>query len=204
MKVRASVKRLCEHCKIVRRKVSFALFAPTRATKRQVRNRFMPRLLGVDIRGEKRIDVALRDIYGVGPVNSKAILRKQHRPRSPRQGFERTAIVPDRPRVQEGKYVMKAICVGNRSGPQAAAGIKCYRGVRHLRGCPCAAAHPNQRPHPQRPAQDRRRAAESEREDWHPLILFLVMAEHQVQETCCKQERNRNRSPTNDPKAPRR
>src|SRR5437899_9257647 len=36
----------------------------------------MPRLLGVDIRGEKRIDVALRDIYGVGPVNSKEILRK--------------------------------------------------------------------------------------------------------------------------------
>ena len=36
----------------------------------------MARILGVDIPGEKRIDIALRYIYGIGPVNSKEILSK--------------------------------------------------------------------------------------------------------------------------------
>ena len=36
----------------------------------------MARILGVDIPGEKSIDIALRYIYGLGPVNSKDILAK--------------------------------------------------------------------------------------------------------------------------------
>src|SRR5881394_200926 len=38
-------------------------------------------------------------------------------------------------------------------------------------------AHANQRSHPKGTAQDGRRAAKSEREDRHPLILFLFMAD---------------------------
>ncbi|NBV24834.1 MAG: 30S ribosomal protein S13, partial [Proteobacteria bacterium] len=30
----------------------------------------MARILGVDIPGDKRIDIALRYIYGIGPVNA--------------------------------------------------------------------------------------------------------------------------------------
>ena len=36
----------------------------------------MARILGVDIPSEKRIDISLRYIYGIGPVNAKAILEK--------------------------------------------------------------------------------------------------------------------------------
>jgi len=36
----------------------------------------MPRILGVDIPGEKRVDISLRYIYGLGPVNSRQILAK--------------------------------------------------------------------------------------------------------------------------------
>ena len=36
----------------------------------------MARIIGVEIPGEKRIDIALRYIYGIGPVNSKIILAK--------------------------------------------------------------------------------------------------------------------------------
>ena len=36
----------------------------------------MPRILGVDIPADKRIDIALRYIYGIGPVNSREILAK--------------------------------------------------------------------------------------------------------------------------------
>ena len=36
----------------------------------------MARILGVDIPGEKRVDIALRYIYGIGPVNARSILEK--------------------------------------------------------------------------------------------------------------------------------
>ena len=36
----------------------------------------MARIVGVEIPGEKRIDVALRYIYGIGPCNAKVILAK--------------------------------------------------------------------------------------------------------------------------------
>ena len=34
----------------------------------------MPRILGVDIPGEKRVEISLRYIYGIGPAKSKQIL----------------------------------------------------------------------------------------------------------------------------------
>jgi len=36
----------------------------------------MARILGVDIPGDKRIDIALRYIYGIGPVNAREIIAK--------------------------------------------------------------------------------------------------------------------------------
>ncbi len=36
----------------------------------------MPRILGVDIPGKKRIEYALRYIYGIGPTRSKEIVAK--------------------------------------------------------------------------------------------------------------------------------
>jgi len=36
----------------------------------------MPRILGVDIPGDKRVDIALRYIYGIGPVNAKEVLAR--------------------------------------------------------------------------------------------------------------------------------
>ena len=36
----------------------------------------MPRILGVDIPADKRIDIALRYIYGIGPVNALEILER--------------------------------------------------------------------------------------------------------------------------------
>ena len=36
----------------------------------------MARIVGVEIPGEKRIDIALRYIYGIGPTNAKIILAK--------------------------------------------------------------------------------------------------------------------------------
>ncbi len=98
----------------------------------------MPRLLGVDIRGEKRIDVALRDLYGVGPVNSKEILKKANiDPAIRAKELNEQQLSQIAHAVQEGKYVIEGDLrreIGlDLKRLQA---IKCYRGVRHLRGLP--------------------------------------------------------------------
>jgi small subunit ribosomal protein S13 len=98
----------------------------------------MPRLLGVDIRGEKRIDVALRDIYGVGPVNSKEILRKANiDPAIRAKNLNEQQLSQIAHAVQEGKYVIEGD-LRREIGLdlKRLQGIKCYRGVRHLRGLP--------------------------------------------------------------------
>ena len=98
----------------------------------------MPRLLGVDIRGEKRIDVALRDIYGVGPVNSKELLKRANiDPTIRAKELNEQQLSQIAHAVQEGKYVIEGDLrreIGlDLKRLQA---IKCYRGVRHLRGLP--------------------------------------------------------------------
>jgi small subunit ribosomal protein S13 len=98
----------------------------------------MPRLLGVDIPGGKRIDVALRYIYGIGPVNARAILESaQINPALRAKDLDEQQLSQIVHAMQEGKYVIEGDLrreVGlNLKRLQ---GIKCYRGVRHLRGLP--------------------------------------------------------------------
>ncbi len=98
----------------------------------------MARILGVDIPGEKRIDIALRYIYGIGPVNAREILVKANI-----EGKIRAKDLSEQQlsqivhAIQEGKYVIEGDLrreIGmNLKRLQA---IKCYRGVRHLRGLP--------------------------------------------------------------------
>ena len=98
----------------------------------------MPRLLGVDIRGEKRIDVALRDIYGVGPVNAKEILIKANiDPAIRAKDLNEQQLSQIAHAVQEGKYVIEGD-LRREIGLdlKRLQGIKCYRGVRHMRGLP--------------------------------------------------------------------
>ena len=87
----------------------------------------------------KRIDIALRYIYGIGPVNAKVILEQA-----------RTLIRAIRAKdlteqqlsqivhaIQEGKYVIEGDLRRELGmNLKRLQGIKCYRGVRHLRGLP--------------------------------------------------------------------
>jgi small subunit ribosomal protein S13 len=98
----------------------------------------MARVLGVDIPGEKRIDIALRYVYGIGPVNALEILK--------RAGIEGSVRAKDLTEaqlsqivhaIQDGKYVIEGDLrreIGMNL--KRLQGIKCYRGVRHLRGLP--------------------------------------------------------------------
>jgi small subunit ribosomal protein S13 len=98
----------------------------------------MPRVLGVDIPGEKRIDVALRYVYGIGPANSKEVLEKAKiQPNLRAKDLNEQQLSQIVHAIQEGKYVTEGDLrreIGlNLKRLQA---IKCYRGVRHLRGLP--------------------------------------------------------------------
>lgn len=98
----------------------------------------MPRILGVDIPAGKRIDIALRYIYGLGPVNAKAILEKaQIDPAIRAKDLNEQQLSQIVHAIQDGKYVIEGDLrreIGlNLKRLQA---IKCYRGIRHLRGLP--------------------------------------------------------------------
>jgi len=98
----------------------------------------MPRILGVDIPGDKRIDIALRYIYGLGPATASEILeRAQLDPSLRAKNLDEQQLSQIVHALQEGKYVIEGDLrreIGlNLKRMQA---IKCYRGVRHLRGLP--------------------------------------------------------------------
>lgn len=98
----------------------------------------MARILGVDIPGEKRIDVSLRYIYGIGPVNARQILEKAViEPHIRAKDLTEQQLSQIVHAIQDGKYVIEGDLrreIGmNLKRLQA---IKCYRGIRHLRGLP--------------------------------------------------------------------
>jgi small subunit ribosomal protein S13 len=98
----------------------------------------MPRILGVDIPAEKRIDIALRYIYGIGPFNAKVILAKANIDPSLRaKNLNEQQLSQIVHAIQDGKYATEGDLrreIGlNLKRLQA---IKCYRGIRHLRGLP--------------------------------------------------------------------
>jgi small subunit ribosomal protein S13 len=98
----------------------------------------MARILGVDIPSEKRIDIALRYIYGIGPVNSIAILaRAQIDPAVRAKDLSEQQLSQIVHAIQDGKYVIEGDLRRELGmNLKRLQGIKCYRGIRHLRGLP--------------------------------------------------------------------
>jgi small subunit ribosomal protein S13 len=97
----------------------------------------MPRLLGVDIPGRKRIEIALRYIYGVGPTRARQIVEeakvdpaKKADDLSPEELRTVIGIVQTRYRVEGdlrrevAQNIRRLISMGT------------YRGTRHRKGLP--------------------------------------------------------------------
>lgn len=98
----------------------------------------MARIIGVEIPPEKRIDIALRYIYGLGPTTSNEILARANiEPSIRAKDLTEQQLSQIVHAIQEGKYVIEGDLrreIGiNLKRLQA---IKCYRGIRHLRGLP--------------------------------------------------------------------
>ena len=98
----------------------------------------MPRLLGVEIPGEKRIEASLTYIYGVGPTTSKRVLEQTNidpntraKDLSPQQINEIVHTITNNKVPIEGD--LRREVQANLKRLQA---INCYRGIRHRRGLP--------------------------------------------------------------------
>lgn len=98
----------------------------------------MARIIGVEIPGEKRIDVALRYVYGIGPQNATDILERANIASSVRaRDLTEQQLSQIVHAIQEGKYVIEGDLRRELGmNLKRLQSIKCYRGVRHVRGLP--------------------------------------------------------------------
>ena len=98
----------------------------------------MARIIGVEIPDKKRIDIALRYIYGIGPRNSVDILKRANiQPSLRARDLSEQQISAIVHAIQDGKYVIEGDLRRELGiNLKRLTSIKCYRGVRHLRGLP--------------------------------------------------------------------
>ena len=98
----------------------------------------MARMIVVEVPPNKRIDIALRYVYGIGPTNATQILAAAKVDPSIRaKDLTEGQLAQIVHAIQDGKYVIEGDLrreIGlNLKRLQA---IKCYRGIRHMRGLP--------------------------------------------------------------------
>ncbi len=97
----------------------------------------MVRIVGVDLPGEKRLDIALTYIYGIGRSNVGAALKEANIP-----GDRRVKTLSDEEASRIAKVIEKKFTVEGDLRRQVAENIKrlkdigTYRGMRHSRNLP--------------------------------------------------------------------
>ena len=97
----------------------------------------MPRVAGIDIPNEKRIDIALTRIYGIGPFRAAQILRSTQIEAKVRAGklsedeISRIAQTIAAEHIVEGQLRRQI-----QQNIARLRDIRCYRGLRHIRGLP--------------------------------------------------------------------
>src|SRR5512140_3542743 len=98
----------------------------------------MARIIGVEVPPDKRIDIALRYIYGIGPSNAVEILARANIAPSIRaKDLTEQQLSHIVRAIQDGKYVIEGDLrreIGMNL--KRLQGIRSYRGIRHLRGLP--------------------------------------------------------------------
>ena len=97
----------------------------------------MPRIIGVDIPGNKRVEFSLRYLYGIGPALALEIIEKVGIDRN----IKAKDLTPDQI-AKITKILQDDLTVEGDLRRQLSADIRrlqqinCYRGMRHRRGLP--------------------------------------------------------------------
>lgn len=97
----------------------------------------MPRIVGVDIPKEKRIDIALRYIYGIGPATALEVLQEANiNPSTRAKGLSDEEVGKISAIISRDYRVEGDLRREVTQNVKRLIGIGCYRGVRHKRGLP--------------------------------------------------------------------
>lgn len=97
----------------------------------------MARIAGVDIPRDKRVDISLRYIYGIGPTLSSNICQSTRvEPATKVRDLTDDEISRIREFIDRNFVVEGELRKSMRTNVQRLVEINCYRGVRHRRGLP--------------------------------------------------------------------
>jgi len=96
----------------------------------------MPRIAGIDLAENKRVDVALTAIYGIGRANILSILREAEVEPAKRVKDLSAKEVAQIQKIVEKIPVEGALKKKISQDIERLKAIKCYRGIRHIRNLP--------------------------------------------------------------------
>ena len=97
----------------------------------------MARIAGVDIPRDKRVDIALRYIYGIGPTLARRIAAAANvSPETRVRDLTDDEVTSIRETIDRGYTVEGDLRRDVRQNIQRLIEINCYRGMRHRRGLP--------------------------------------------------------------------
>jgi small subunit ribosomal protein S13 len=97
----------------------------------------LARIAGVDLPRDKRIDIALRYIYGIGPASAREIIKKTGVDPSLRVHKMTEDVIARLRAVIENEYRVEGVLRGEIAmNIKRLIDIGSYRGMRHRRGLP--------------------------------------------------------------------
>ena len=97
----------------------------------------MPRVLGIDIPGRKRLEYALRYIYGIGPTRAREVVDKAGLDASKKADDLTSEEITRLAKILQSEYRIEGDLRREVSqNIRRLMGIGCYRGIRHKRGLP--------------------------------------------------------------------
>ena len=97
----------------------------------------MPRILGVDIPGKKRIEYALRYLYGIGPARAcEIVLKAKIDPAKRADNLSDEELAKIIAILQDGYRLEGDLRREVAQNIRRLISIGCYRGIRHKRGLP--------------------------------------------------------------------
>jgi small subunit ribosomal protein S13 len=97
----------------------------------------MPRIMGVDIPGKKRLEISLRYLYGIGPALSRSICQRLGLDPNMRADGLSEADIGRVSAYLQATYVVEGDLRRRVANDiKRLVGIQCYRGLRHRLGLP--------------------------------------------------------------------
>jgi len=97
----------------------------------------MPRVLGIDIPGYKRVEYALRYIHGIGPAFARELLKKANIDPAKKADDLKDEEITNLAQILQRDYTVEGDLRREISGNiRRLVSIGCYRGTRHRRKLP--------------------------------------------------------------------